>query len=325
MAGIIGSAGVESNYPGMVDNLAIGPSSQLIDSAPLETTYPVKRNIIEGAIEDFGTYKSVSNLCPDIMTVISHILEKDLEIDAKVYVFCKNPRPDNDWSDSIITTSETELIHSDAQRSTYHDYIFSFMTADGSNYLYSLDLDSNSLKMRMVKDSDEDIYVPNIDSLDALNDLISEFPEIDSSLINMDSDGSEPYADLMEEVRNSEQYLSVIEEVSAILNRDYKFFIDDGSTVEYRPIVNSIYDCDDSGYVGCDEFKAELSGKIAMLTESEGGMDVILYAIGFDNRSSSSCVTLSQKSSYFIPDVDSPKETVEALMPKYPLNNNYFN
>ena len=320
MAGVIGSTGVGSNFSGMVDNLAIGPSSQLMDSKPLETTSPVKRNIIERAIEDFGTYKYVSNLCPDIMTVISHILEKDLEIDAKVYVFCKNPRPDDDWSDSIITTSETELIHSDAQRSTYHDYMLSFMATDGSNYLYSLDLDSNSLKLRMVKDSDENIYVPNIDSLGALNDLISEFPEFDSSLINMDSDGSEPYADIMDEVRDSEQYLNVIEEVSAILNRDYKFFIDDGSTVESRIIVDCIYGC--NGYVSCDEFKAELSGKIAMLTESEDWINVILYTIGFDEISSSSCVTLSKESSYIIPNIDSSKKTVDALMPKYPLNYN---
>lgn len=322
MAGVIGATGVGLDNQDAVGSLAIGPSPHVIDYNPLETTYSVKRNNIEGDIKDFGTHKSVSNFCPDIMTVISHILEKDLKINAEVYVFCKNPRPDYDWSDSIIATFETELIYSDAQRSTYHDYVLSFMAADGSNYLYSLDLDSNNLKMCMIKDSEDNVSIPNISSL---SDLVSEFPELDSCLMDTDSHEPELYADLMAEVRNSEQYLSVIEEVSAILNRVYKFFIDDGSTVEYRPIVNSIYDCDDSGYVGCDEFKAELSGKIAMLTELENGIDVIVYAIRFDTLSSSSCVTLSQKSSYFIPDVDSPKETVDALMPKYPLNNNYFN
>ena len=325
MAGIVASTDIGFNYSDVGDILEIDPSSQLIDFTPLKTTCPVKRNDIEGAIEDFGTHKSVPNLCPDIMTVISHILEKDIDTAAKVYVFCKNPRPDDDWSDSIITTSETELIHSNAQMSTYHDYMLSFMAEDGRNSLYSLDLDSNRLVLRMVKDSDDVIYVPNIDSLGALNDLISESSELDSSLINLNSNGSEPYADIMDGVRDSEQYLSVIKEVSAIVNHDYKFFIDNGSTVESRIIVDDIYGCNDSGYVRCDEFKAELSGKIAILTESEEWINVILYAIGFDDISSSSCLKLSKESSYLIPNVDSSKKTVDALMPKYPLDSNLFN
>ncbi|NOQ55218.1 MAG: hypothetical protein GQ477_00250, partial [Nanohaloarchaea archaeon] len=142
MAGVIGS---DDAVPGAgMSSSTITPGNSFIGTMSIESIDPVIRNGLEGDIKDFGPVKVVPSLCPDIMTIISYILNTDIKTKAEVSIFCKNSRPDEGWYDNIIETLGAELNYSYVQR-PIHDYMLSFMTVKGNKYLYSLDLDSSNI------------------------------------------------------------------------------------------------------------------------------------------------------------------------------------
>ncbi|MBW6461767.1 MAG: hypothetical protein K0B07_01865 [DPANN group archaeon] len=310
MAGVIDSAEIQQYNAGLMGHLPVGSDYQYV----LGPVYPVIRNAIEGRIQDFGTHTRFSNCCPDIMTVISHILKNDIGPTKAVHLFCKNPRPDDVWSNSIIENSEAELIYSDVMLPKNHDYMLSFVTDEDSNYLYSFDLDSNILELCMIQDSSNNISIPNLSSV---NNLFKKFIEIDSCVICADFRGSGLDSDRVNEIRNSEMYLDIFNDITAKLNNYYKFLSGNSYPVEFRSIVGLTYGCDESGTY-CDPSEYELSDTTARLVESKNGINMTLYCVRFDSRFDFPHVILSPKSSNskLIPLANSSKEILDLLMPK---------